>query len=607
MSDELVPLTASDAILAEETDSHIDKYLKAGGSLAEVSETLQESYEGIPEMIKLMAEWCDVFSEGHTYMENCLETVLKTVAPTVIPRLDDALLLPENKTVIQELVSSPRWGSVVDDLARRHKKTVFYNIIARQKRLEAAKVPEGIYASLDAFMNELVSLVQSCCAPGKLVSNRELQDLYDRLSIMCSYDEVVAIVCIRLFSELARDAEHPPMVGVYHRLCYEIRKGAVKTMVESGIAEKETALQYIIRQTMSAEFASSGVSMRKPVISALLGLLEGGTRRRYDKEIMVLRDIYGRLIGDIGFSEDDGEVVENVTELDYDVREKALLVTVLCSHEVLDGLLNSIFSHAHRTYLDGEIDVGKKRCLCLLMSYTTLFRSMNHEDIEHKLGNEDTKRVLRMSLNSTMKKLGRVATVCEELKPGGSRFKVKTRALETLLDSVKDPVIARGILVWAKEGLNGGADLRALVVTAPKHLAFLEALAENHAVLRTEILSIIRDAYLREYSGLDIMQIDDLREMFIVTITGMFRFQMGPLILAVFEETWADDETVDKEHLRRFIMRLLQTVSPPYDKVFVHRMLCLLEHERVKSAVSRGKVTSLVEEFKSQVTGVAVS
>lgn len=595
----------TDAIFADGLEANIQTYIDRGGKLETAAEALMESYEGHPDMVRALVDWCGLYGDGTASLQSAVEHVLLDNEATVISRLDEALASAEHSLpIITAITSSKRWSPVVTAMSKRNTESTLHNLLMREARLAKFGISHSVYQSPESFVNAIMHQITSLLSDNAAVSGEEFDKLFNRIATMSTYDECSTVFAMRLFNTLSKEAPDPLMRGLYRRMGQEVRKEAVNVMKEASVVSEGGARQFVTRLAVLTDAISSDVVVRKQVIDALVSLLanDRSSRRRYEPETKVLQDCYGRLIGELGIGDGDGEVVESVIELNYQIAEKVVLVRTLCQVEIFEEVIKALFSHEHRTYLDGgKPDHGKRRCLCLLLSYAGVFICVDDRELPEKLLNENSKAELRQSIKAMFQRLDRTAAVCEDLKPGCPRFKIKGKAVEVLLEGVKDPLIARGILMWAKEGLHGGSDLRALMMTAPKHLAFLEAIAENHVIMRGHVLDIIREAFKRDYPGLDITQIEDLRDMLMKTTTDLVRIQMAPQLVEEFRRSWARDTKVDLAHLRRFIGGLLQRISPPYSQLFASSLLELLHESRMERAVDKdARTAELVLNFRQE-------
>lgn len=606
------PLDALDAILSDDIDQQLSTYLGTHDDPKEAADKLQESYEGIPDMIRALVEWSNLYTDGNANLQQAVETVLLEHEQTIIPRLDEALATTERSLpVVTEITASKRWNNVVSSMAARNKESTLHNLLTRETRLSQAGINQDVLATPETFIDAIKAQFTKLFAEDKPVTDEELLNLYNRVSALCTYDECSTIMSLRMFNLLSRDAETPFMRGLYRRIGQEVRKEAVRVMTAANILSENMARHYITRLAFVTDCVVANVTMRKPVVDSLLSLFGGNDRsirRRYETETKILRSVYGGLLGDLGLREGDGEVVEAIEEFHCSVEEKVVLIKMLCHVEVFEDLVKALFSHKHRTNLDGNPDIPKRDCLCLLLAYAGVFICKDDREVPEMLADEMAKGTLRTEIKDSFEHIRKVAAVCEELKPGCPLFAMKGRPIDVLLEGVKSPLIARGVLMWAQEGLEGGSEVRALLVTAPTHLAFLEAIAEKHPVLQGDVLEVIRSAFMRDYSDLDIVQAEELRDMFTKTITGLVRIQMAPQIVHMFQTSWADNERVDLAHLRHFVNGLLEVISPPFSRVFATNVVELLKNARVAAAIDRDAgIRSKVSKFREEVQKMSIA
>lgn len=600
------PFDAFDAILSDDVEKKVATFLETHDNTKDVTDALMESYEGVPDMIRALIDWSNIYTDGTANLEQAVETVLLEHEQTIIPRLDEALATTEKSLpVVTAITAAKRWNPVVSKVAARNKESTLHNLLTRETRLSQAGINQDVLSTPSTFVEAITAQFTKLFSDEKPVSDDDLIGLYNRVSALCTYDECSTIVSLRIFNTLAKDADTPLMRGLYRRVGQEVRKEAVKVMTAASIMNENMARQYVTRLAILTDCVVANVSMRKPVVDALLNLFgnDRSIRRRYETETKILRGVYGSLIGDIGIKDGDGEVVEAVEEFHCSIDEKVVLIKMLCHVEVFEDILKSLFSHEHRTCLEGKPDVAKRTCLCLLLAYAGVFICKDDGDLPEMLEDDATKEKLRSEIKKSFEHIEQVAEVCEDLKPGCARYQMRGPPIEILLEGVKSPLIARGVLMWAKEGLQGGPDLRSLIMTAPTHLAFLEAIAQKHPVLQGDVLDVIRAAFMRDYPDLDIVQAEELRDKFTKTITGLVRIQMAPQIVHMFQTSWADNERVDLAHLRHFIDGLLQIISPPYSRSFAKSVMALLGNARVASAIERDpRIVSKVLKFRDEIT-----
>lgn len=589
-----------DAFISNNIEANVEQYVNDGGDIAKACEALEQSYEGNPEILRILIDWIDLYGNGMEDFERALERVMYEHEPTFVSRLDEGLSSSDSQPVLASLVSDNRWSTVVTKLAESHRGSVLHSMLMREKRLLDAGVNLDVISSPTEFMKAVESQFKTVFTVSGQ-SGKQLLALYQRISALSTYDEASTVLALRVFSVLADAADDTLMKAVYQRMSEEIRKEAVKVIqAASSVAETE-ARQYVIRLAVFAEFATAGADVPRDVLDSLLRIVMGIEKHAFDKEIDVLNSTYGTLLGNITDGDDETDVIMSVADSSFNSSEKALLIRMLCFTEVFDGIMKTLFSHRHRSYMVGrQTDARKRKCLSTLLAYIDTFSRMGSKEIHANLQNEDSVEILRRRVVGKSNEIDIFVSIIEELKPGSPRYLMKQH-FDTLLKAAKDPLQARGVLVWACEGLKGGEDARALAKTAPTHLAFLQSLAEYHEVLRPQILDAIHASFMMDYPGLDITQIEDMRDMFVRHLLSLLKVQMAPLVVQMFLENWADEERVDRSHLRRFVQGLLESIAPPYSKRLISLVLRLLRHKRVASAiVSVSTISKYVVDFRKE-------
>lgn len=595
----LLPFTADDAIFDPDVDAHLVAYLDRGGDGKLASDHLSNSYSGYEDTITEIYNWGQLVGIGDIAINNALKEVITQHQSALIPQIDKALSNnPESASLITTLAASPIWSAFMVDLAARHKQTSFYDVITREAKLSDIGLSSDILSTPEAFLDAMTAQFEKLFSLDDPVSKHHVTDFLRKMAIMCTYDELTTVVSLRLLAELAHDTEDSHELVLYRRLSQEIQAEAVNVMTKSSVVPKTIARQYIMRLVINIHCAMSSVDIKKPVIDALVTIADSGHRRRFDREVSVLLKEYGSLLGTIDIGDSDASALRENSS-DPTPVEKRVLLQTLCHFEIVADLTKALYSHSCRTYVEGRPYQRKRRCLSMLLAYVSVFLKLNDRQLEEGLNSETTKQMLLTTVKQTYDALNSTAAICEDLLPGSSRSKIKGKPIETLLNGITDPIIARGIVLWAKECLHGGTDLRALLKTAPKHLGFLEAVVKLHDNLCEDVLLVIHTAFTRNYPGLNSSQVNQLRELFVKTIIGMVNFTVGPQVVLVFKRLWVDSGVAKKPDLRNFVTALFRTISPPYSEPVAVAVNEFLRHDKVLSAIE-GDVTLSGRVFNFQ-------
>lgn len=570
---------------------------------------LIDGYDGIPDMVNALVEWTDLFASGENILEAALEAVLESHEQQLVARIDSATAAgPECKSIVAELSASDRWMPVVERMAKRNKTSSLFNLLTRGARLTEVGIRQDVMSSPELFLDEVVKLVTEFFGRDSPATEDDLQRLYKRVSALCTYDEASTTVALRLFTMLSFEAPDDFMKGFYRRVSQEIRKEAVQVMIAVSAVPSVIAQQFATRLAILMDCVSAGVTPRKNVMDALVGIvapeLKRGTRK-FDADVNLLSRVFGSVLD----TKKDGSVDGMQPSLGDPItkaREQMALLRMLCHVEIYEGMMKMLFTRGHRPPgIEKGSEKALRKCLCLLLAHAGLFVHMQPSTILNVLSDTEGGAIeSREKVEKLHAKIEVIADIIDVCHPGCPRFLLTKVRVQKLLDGIEDPFLAKGVLLWAAESLGGGeTSARQLKVTLPKHLAFLEAIAEKHPMLQTAVLDAIRLGFERKYDELDINQTEELRDLYIVTLVELVRVQMAMPIIEVFATVWADSLEVDPAHLRTFVHGMLDIVRSPYTRPFAKAVKDLLDHSRVKDALQNAKgpkLKELVLSFKAE-------
>ncbi|PXF40796.1 hypothetical protein BWQ96_09506 [Gracilariopsis chorda] len=583
------PFDADDAIFEDNLIDMLTTHVQAGGALFDACESLHQSYEGFPQMLRLVTEWIDIYGDGTNILESAFQTSILANEANMISRLNEALAKPGAKEILAQVVSSDRWSAIVSQIAMRHKGSNLHNMLIREKRLKDAGLDLDVVASADNFILGMEEQFSAFFSSAAVAKDKSVRHLWERISAMCAYDEHTLIVGLRYLCSLSRRSGQIAISGLYKRIGEEVRQRIVLNGVAGTSVSEQEKKHEIFRMFILIDAAAAGVTIRRSLVDALVNVMvSGGTIRSSEQDVRILVEVYGFIFGDIdmsGIIQDGDKIMDGTADLS--TAEKVFLIETLCHKEVLDDLMNATFSHYHRSYSKEKVpDTAKRRCMVLLLAYIEMFRTMPESSIHSVLDTPPLRESFRNNLKAIVERFDSIAAACEACPPGTPWYKIKKGHAKTLVDAVGDPLMASAVYMWAREGLKGTEEnVRALEKTAPRHLAFLQAVAEVHLQLRPRILDAVHEAFVRDYPGLDITQIEDMRDNYIKYIIALARIQMTPEVVDAFYTNWAGDERVDKAHLRRFISGLLDTISIPFSEELWGKVSRLVRHERVEAAL----------------------
>ncbi len=608
---------AQDALLNDGIELEVQKFLDHGGTAKQALDILADSYEGIPDMITALVDWTELFQERGDILVEAIENVLKENEQTIVTNLDKEIIrMNKPPEFLNQLNSQTHWRHVINELGRRNKSSALFNLLARTSRLKDAGVDQEIMSAPQPYLDAISKEIQTLFLK-QVIQEEDLQRFYRNLRHLCTFDENGTTIALRLFANLSQTTKDSFARGIYRRASQEIREEAVKVMQNVSGVPAQTAVQFIERLAIVLECIAAKAPVKKEILDALVGLLQRDriAGRRHDAEVNVLNQTFKGILGesfsDKGEQMSDGQ--ENSLTIAQFSKEEAhkreVLIGMLCHAEIYNAMILALFTKEKRAYVPNtnEVDIKRRKCLCLLLSYAGVFLSLEPGKFAEMLQNAEALQELRNKTKDLRTRLDQVVEVVEILTPGCPRFKFKGKSVAVLLEQLEDPVIASGLLAWAREGLFGGNDQRTLLVTTPKHLAYIEGVAEKHVALRKEVLDILHAGFMRHYDSLDVLDAEKLRDMYIRSMVSMVPLFMASQIVEMFQNYYAESLSVDLTHLRRFVKGLLSLVEPPYSVGFAKLVLNLLNHPRMKEAtLGETETSNMIISFRNDARRMGI-
>lgn len=620
-------LDEQDAILSDDIESRLSNYLsKPDSNMSLIGEILSQSYHGTPDVITTLLEWTSVFTDKPMLLlRQSTEMAVRDLEQSFIPQINDALhrsnfSLPE----VSAMCASTKWKDFFSEMGERHPDSVLTNAMQRENLLATAAVSKSSLEGPISFCKAFSDLLESSVGSKATVDHTaNSNDFFKRVSVLCAYDESATKTALYLLARLSREADTILLRHFYRRLAQHIRKEAVNAIIDirrlssKGLSHpirrltRQDATKHIAKLMLMAECTAIDVGIRQTLIDSILTVIlntkdvgDHRTAESMEDEVNMVTHIFALLIGPL----QAGNIpIGNKEFVPQDIRlnplifnEKAMLIRFLCHEEVLEGLFNAAFSTSRRPSPGENMNAAKKRCLCILLAFAGTFIEIEERVLGDKLRDPIECRKLVETTGMLFGKIEIVVSTCENLKPGSPRF-LLNEALEVIVTASRDLFVSRGVLIWAKECLHGGPNLRDLRVTAPAHLAILSMIADKHIALRTDVVSAIGEAMVRDYPGLVNTEVADLQSKYMTCLLGFIRFGMGHLIADAFVSYMADNTSVDLSHLRRFVFETLRSVKPPFSKSFAGCMQSLIAHPRLKSAVKEANMAKAIANFRSGI------
>ncbi|CAN8067411.1 unnamed protein product [Agarophyton chilense] len=601
MGDPLTFFKRPDAIFQDDCVERLRNFVKAGGNIREACEALTENYYGFPDMIRAVVDWMNDFSDGEKVLHDAMQSHLLSNVNTVIPTIDFELAREaESPAFISEMLVSPRWGSILYEIASQHKHSILADRIYREARL----LEVGYSCSSISSSDEVLDIITEQL--GMVFGGHSYEDIDSatrKIAVLATSNEIYTFSVLQFLVKMEHRTSDLNAKCGYRYVAQAVRKEAMNYIMKISGESESRAMIWICRMLILSDSAYHGQSLSETIVEALLGVLHTSTRIRLEKDLKIILHVYSSLLGQphIGIIRSHQPGLADAIE---DPNQKLLLILALRHNEVVETLLKRLFNPESTNSSVEQANLKKRSCLCLLVAYAKTFIPLLHDEILRRLSNTETLEELNNMVRRARRDLAHVVKICDQLKPGSLVSKANGKHIEHLVEAVKDTTIARGVLYWAEERLRGGKDVRSLTITLTRYLGFLEVIARSHRSLQNRVLEMIEEACVRDYPDLDDSKVEALRNVMMNSITGMVRFNMGEKIIHSITVNWVRDESVEIVHLLRFVVSMLQTISSPYQPVFYAQMLELLQEERVLKAIMSDKLASdLVNEFQASAPG----
>lgn len=614
-------LSKTDSILETATTEAYARYIQNGGDAATAKGIISDKYEGIADMVNLASSWVDLAGgDGDALVDQAVKKLL--LSSFSVTRADAAFTASTQSdepppAFLDELNRSATWKPVIQEMKEKHKSSaLFYHLRQRDGMTDA---DAAHLATPESFVAGFVQLIESLVSRQN-VKAEDLYKFYDVAKRRATYDETTLAVSLRLLAEVALKVEDRHMKDLLRRCAQEIRLYAKQAMVQVANHNEQVALQFTTRLAMIFDAHSTGVPIPKGLLSAICTIVstdQSKVKRDIGvnkEEVDMVTRVYAPLCAEDDVMDVDAPVVSN--------SQRAAYIDMLCHPEIFSPMIEKLFVQSVRAPNEppgrkAPVDTNLRNCLCLLLALATVRisqqcipTSLTPDESSTKqtlTGTSAEKKAMR-DLNQTLRDC---VQVCEDLHPGcWSRQFVKGTGVQTLRDGIDtSPVIGKGVVLWAREGLLKDVDPSKLVKTAIHYLELLELVADRHAALRNDTMMVFADAYgFQLWAKNDVnrrLDIEEkLRTLYGKGFISLFRMRQATSVTKLYRERFAGDDAIDKSYLRTFVADVMNTIAPTYSAPFAAELLELVAHKRIMDAVKAnttlcGQILEFVECVKS--------
>lgn len=532
------------------------------------------------------------------------------------------------------------WGSVFDVLRERDGAAVRRGAVAspvlERVRMEFERSGGGVemFESAEVQMEDIKGRIE------KLREGLEMEQCVES----ATWDEVRMMVWLGALHK----AEESGGTGMkLLRKCRDkIRviaaQKAVEQAREKGRSEVR-AFEYVSQMAAAVE-GENNVDVVSAILVDIFSVIVAGEKQGADATLRVselfawIREPEPSSEGVGGDSAgDDEDEVREVREAGVVVPEqhRDVLLKIIARPEVMALIWRKLFVRSAREAEGQPVSVPEavneplRDCLAKLLALAAVYSRRLAEgfassNVSPATGSDlPAARAPSSPLDSTEERnqvcalesmISSCAAVCSFLPPGSAAKGIsgRTKRLapmagpllcgktcsEVLRDGIgKSEVLARGVLLWAREGLLEAKIGSRLARACLQYLIVLDCVAERWSSLRGDVLSVYADAYGRVWAketdfGVGQKFEGTFARYFGKALVSMIRFQCGIQVLDLFRGRFVVRDNIAFAHLRTFVTELTSSLGLPLSASFEKALIALLTSGRVVAAFSQDPASS---------------
>lgn len=644
-----VAYTAADAILSGEMEQMLPHDYYSGIPLRDLGEALCDSYNGNPDMIAVVLGWSSARSlDSNALLQAALENVLKSHKTEIVTKLDTLLLTSAQRlSVVSSIMKTPYWRHVFASLASSFPNSPLLYQLNRERRLAAIGVSYDIYESPQSVWCTIRETIEEvfCNPNGDQITNERLDEMYKKIAIIATEDEIFCLLSLRLLHTLSIEAKSKVIRSVSHAASTHVCAAFSETLSQKSGLGKIEAKHYATRLRLTVAIKEGETMLSENTLKSIFTLTTPvdttgslqAERRRIDKAIGTVHSLYNRLLNqndilshanDVNvIGVDDDIVIETVSENLSSLFVRFSLMRLVSYPEMREDLVRTVFTKwcdvgttstapaAGITSRGENTDSRRRKCVCLMLAHAEVAAMLSDEQLRDMLSNSDGIVTLRKRVTHAERTFKESASACMAARTEIERGNLKRQNLEVLITNASDMTVAWGVIMWADEALTGGqgetqgsvaSDAKGVSSNASRHVALLEMVIREHAELTKVAVDVLQRAALRSpRKGEPESALRSQRHALLRTLATWVKLDGGVVILESFHKDWAPTKKMSNEDLRTFVSNLLQVVAPPFLPAFSTALMALLRHDRVVQAVAEDNaLSSRVLTVQSSAYGV---
>jgi len=500
----------------------VNKFLNAGGKIAQVADVLAENYEATAEMINLTAEWLIKTGMEVQEVQQMVEDHLKQmIIKHFDPKKADGIFADENDegqtpSWLTEIIGHPSWRSLIYKLAEMYPDCMMlqFTIKLISDAGFQAEITSISTASqqLDVFAKILKTLTTNILSGSEGDSEKNLTEFCR----MICHGEHTYLYSQAILYLLARDCKGSANIK---RLSQEVAKYAQKNRLDAT----------------PITMALMGTSAHPRVQSALSSMLSRNYLNPADMTIL--------------FKE-------------YQSQD-APPVSLIRIPLFLDLILDSLFKPGSR------INPEHRPKYIYLLAYAVSV-------VEQQKRGSNKRVIDRQNLAFTSSALDKVATICLD-KKGSLEL---LGEVQTLYQFIRTPVVAMGILVWVRYTVSDSSFFGLTTDHTPIHLALLDEISIHHNTLHEKVLELLIELMDIELEDMEVLQQLQIRRVIIDRMVHLVSRNYVIPIIKHMRKCWQKQD-LDVSLIRYFLTEMLEIIEPPYSQEFVSILLPMIEANEI--------------------------
>lgn len=159
-----LPFNEADSILDENAADLVQQQLQRGESLQSICEAISSSYEGYPDMIRMVLSWGErigIPSEG--LLREATVCALRDHESKVVGYVEqhNGECWPRTRKATRRLLCDELWRPELLDMAGRHPATIFARGVLNERMLHDSQVDGDVFESSATVAQQVLSLLDS--------------------------------------------------------------------------------------------------------------------------------------------------------------------------------------------------------------------------------------------------------------------------------------------------------------------------------------------------------------------------------------------------------------------------------------------------------------